>query len=421
MDDYANHTYIRISGLKLKIFLTASSVLLILVSTSLSIAQDQSRIDSLLNNLKTAKGLQAVQNYILLGVEFKEFAPEKTIEYADKAIQIATHLSDKKHLAWAIRLKGKGYKYQQKYQEAKRYFLQSLALEEEINNSRGIAECFEELGDAYKGRREFSSALKYYKKALDLFEKLEDKRGTMVVLNNLADTYEMEDQFKNSVTFATKAMDLAMQLNDEREANRATLILSKSYADLENYENAYKFYVLHTEIRDSIARREKAKEIAAIEKKFEEERRRELAAQEEREARTYRNNLQYLVIFIFFGVVFGGLFFLPQIGIPDKIISTAIFLSLFLGVQFMLLLLSPISEKYTGGNPIPRLALNAFFAYILLLINRYFDRRIKEKVFEDDKKKPKKNNLEPTDKVTSAQENTNNTQENSQIAVSNSK
>lgn len=126
---------------------------------------------------------------------------DKSVFYYLKALDIAEAQEDLKNIA--ISCNGLGNTFSQipsKEDESLKYFMRSLAAEEERNNTLGMAMNYLSISDHYDGRKQFDISRVYLNKLLELNEERKDKFG-------LAITYEY---FGHSYMEENKNIDLAI-------------------------------------------------------------------------------------------------------------------------------------------------------------------------------------------------------------------
>ena len=89
------------------------------------------------------------------------------------------------------------------------------------------------------------------------------------------------------------------------------------------------------------------------------------------------NNLQYLGIFGFVGLVFLFLFILGKLNVSQRIAEAFVFIALLLLFEFALILFDPINDQYSGGTPILKLLFNIVIAILITPLHSWLERKIK--------------------------------------------
>lgn len=155
----------------------------------------------------------------------------------------------------------------------------------------------------------------------------------------------------------------------------------------DDYKNALKYYKEQQEIEDSLFNEEKSKEIGKLEAKYEMEKKMqeekllaEEHARQEADKKSRRDNLQYSGILIFLVILGAGLMALGRFAIPIRLAEGMIFFSFLLFFEFMLVMLDPYIENYSGGEPAYKLLFNAVLAGLIFPLHSFFESKLKSKL-----------------------------------------
>lgn len=353
------------------------------------IAQNQIRIDSLFNRLTTAKSKEKLNIYLGLGEEYQAFQPERAIEYAEQALALGQELKSDQEVASALRIIGASYLNKLDYTRARKYLYLALPIEERVNNPKGMAACLMDIGAVYKLRGDYKQAIDKYKRALGVYEKAGIKSGSVSALSNMADVYYKLAKYKTAMRFAMKSLSLSQELNTDTGITEASLILSEAFARVGNYYEAYNYYLLHISTKDSLFNIKKAKEIRYIEQKFERERKevaekikRERNAEIAKRQRIRRDNIQYLLIFTFFIMLFISIYVFGKFDFSHRFVESMIFISVLLLFRFFLIILMPFTEEYSEGAPIFTLLANVVLALLFMPFHKFLESKLKQKVIK---------------------------------------
>jgi tetratricopeptide (TPR) repeat protein len=227
-------------------------------------------LDYFQNALKLFKGLQDSRNkemaaegkkgmakcYGNFGAVYKDRADyPAALEYIDKAIKMASEVSDKKTMSVAFNNKGIIYYYTgdfeesvKNYEMASRYFeetgdlrsmaaaltniglvytaqgyyvksvesyQQSLKVLEKLDDQNGISSCYNNIGIVYYEQRSYEKALEYYEKALKIYRKTGNKYIAASIYNNIGNVYSDISQFDKSLENYFQALSLREELQDK--------------------------------------------------------------------------------------------------------------------------------------------------------------------------------------------------------------
>ena len=215
----------------------------------------------------------------------------KALEYYFKSLKVAEELGDKLRLATVyINIGNVYYHNPANHNKALGYFIKSLPLSEELNDNNTIGSASANIGEIYLDRNQFDSALFYFKKSKSGLDNSED---LPYALNNLGrfyakkgnygeaikyhkeafdsaskadallymaqstlylgDTYSKKGDDKLAIEAYNKAVTFALKMSDKSiELKNAYSGLSTSFAKLKDFESAYKYDVLYSQVKDTL-------------------------------------------------------------------------------------------------------------------------------------------------------------------------
>jgi two-component system sensor histidine kinase UhpB len=286
----------------MKIFLRLLFVLLLCgVLFNSAHAQNQLKVDSLLNLLKTAKEDTSKFNClndlawrlmqsnpdtaIILGSQALSLSQKlkwkrgtasslgrlgvyywlkadypKALEYDFRALKMNEELGEKERVAANLANIGIIYGRQADSRKALDYYFRALKINEELGSKIGIANTLSNIGVAYKALAENPKALEYYYRALKIGEELGNKGLVATNLHNIANVYNLQSDYKKALDYYFKALKIREELGSKNGiasslgAIGALYILMGEYKEAEvNLEKAIAIATpigLKKEIRD---------------------------------------------------------------------------------------------------------------------------------------------------------------------------
>lgn len=191
------------------------------------------------------------------------------------------------------------------YQNALKLFKQCL---EYKDDSEIILGSYINIGDLYSRLKDYDNAIIYYKKGKILCEKTNNFQGKAIILLGIGENYQLQNKYHRALKMFQKAVVIA----DENELNQLSIISrctiancyisQKKYSEAksifsealqkssdygllqnqidicdelrkiaiiqEDYKNAYSFFEKSTNLKDSISKTERIKEINELEVKY---------------------------------------------------------------------------------------------------------------------------------------------------------
>ncbi|MES2761077.1 MAG: tetratricopeptide repeat protein [Bacteroidota bacterium] len=230
----------------------------------------------------------------------------KALEYMHKALKIQEEINDKNGIAISLINIGNVSKAHGDESKALEYFIRSLKINEELHDNGSIAVALLNIGDIYYTSGDILKGLEYFNKALKLYEDEGDRYGMSYALINLGHIYQKQGDFDRAFNNFNKGLEiqesekdkagiaktlvnvtkvlykqgkldkalesgvrglnLSQELGYPEEIKATSELLSRIYAKMGSYKNAYEMQVLFKQMTDSIVSETNKK--AAIQKGF---------------------------------------------------------------------------------------------------------------------------------------------------------
>jgi class 3 adenylate cyclase/Tfp pilus assembly protein PilF len=225
-------------------------------------------------------------------VYYAEGDDTKALEYYLRSLTAAEEANDTFRIVTVSLNIGTIYlKKESTHNQAKEYYLAALPLIETLGDHDAEGTVFVNLGEIYYGREELDTALNYYERSLDAFRmsnsgnvpfamtcigkvymqreefekaieiqneayeiaKMSEAKPDMTSsLLGLAETYVQQGDVTSSISTYKKAEKLAEEIGAKNELRAAYEGLAGSYAKLSDYNNAFKYQTLLTDIKDTL-------------------------------------------------------------------------------------------------------------------------------------------------------------------------
>jgi tetratricopeptide (TPR) repeat protein len=213
--------------------------LFLLVVSVLSLSA-QEKADSLLSQLKTAKGEQKVKTLNELFKAYINTDPVKATEYTREALSFALEISDDRGMAASYNNLGVAYRNQGALDKALEYYLISLQMYQKIDNKEGIATSKNNIGNIYSIKKDQVQASKYLEESNKLFLELNDETKIIGSYNNLGNLYNelhVYDQAMKYYDEASRRSEKINASNTDPLTNMGNLMLKQN-----NFDKAMEYY-----------------------------------------------------------------------------------------------------------------------------------------------------------------------------------
>ncbi len=359
----------------------------------------------------------------------------KALEYYYKSEQIERRLKNDKGLAKTLQNIAIVSLNRGSYDRALQKFKESLARFKELELEEEVSKVHNNLGTLFLRRGELDSSLSYFRKSLKIKKGLGDSLGMAKIYNNLgglhhryhsqSDTIEKEhllraikyqDQARNlagkmnadklkveihqsfgrihqtlgielgkishlkkAIGKFRRAADLAHQVGSKSDEFRAHQKLSRLYDALGDPKKALSHYKRYASLKDSVHSTEKSREIALLQ----EERKRqldELKKERERRRRAEKRTLQYSGITIFIVLLLVLVSYSGYFQIPIRIAEGAVFFSILLLFEFIMIGVSYLLQEQMSSMPIYRLMSNFALALLLFPLMNFLENKLRKRV-----------------------------------------
>ncbi len=221
-------------------------------------------------DLQNKKGIGASYNNIA-NTQVHLGNLDQALGFYLKALEIRKELNDKKGLAETNNNLGNVYIQNKDYPKALEYYKQALTLKKEIGDKKGIPTTLTNIGTIYEKEKKFDEAIKYHLESLKLYEEVSDKNGCATAFFNIGNTYKLLKKHQESINSFNKSLELARELGLKRKIQECYEGLAEVHSAVNDYNKAYEYHKLYSDIKDSIFNDTKSNQIAELSTKYESE------------------------------------------------------------------------------------------------------------------------------------------------------
>ncbi|MGS2726394.1 tetratricopeptide repeat protein [Psychroserpens sp. BH13MA-6] len=122
----------------------------------------------------------------------------------------------------------------------------------------------------------YDEAIDHLKTSLDINKSIDDSSLNVNLYNFLVDAYKMKGSNDTAYNYALKSDSVAKSIGDNDSKLGSLLTLAKSSYDVNKFQQSHEAFLAYIQLKDSVLGQEKIKEIAALEKFYESEKRENL-------------------------------------------------------------------------------------------------------------------------------------------------
>jgi signal transduction histidine kinase/Tfp pilus assembly protein PilF len=218
---------------------------------SLQSFSQQSKIDSLLQVLKTAKEDTGKANTLnALGREYNlvnEF--DLSRKYSREALKLSEKIDYTKGKTMAFLNTGSSYHSQGDYKTALGKYDTALSLSRNLSDKSIIGSCYNSIGNIYRVQGKVSEAMTYCLTGLKNFKEAGDKQGVAKSNTNIGNIYYEQGNFPEALQYYFSNLKVAEEAGDKKSMATAYSNIGMVYhqqndlsTSMKNYEKAVKLY-----------------------------------------------------------------------------------------------------------------------------------------------------------------------------------
>jgi tetratricopeptide (TPR) repeat protein len=217
-------------------------------TSSNQISNTQLTIDSLENILKTTNNKEKPSILNELAKNYIEISSEKSIVYAETALELAKQNADKKQEAKALKNLGIVFYNKSNYDKSLEYSMEALQILEEINEKEEIEKIYNKIGLAYKKQGNYEKAVEYYNRSLELSQEIDNIQGIAIAQNNIGTIYKNCGDYEKAIEYYNISLEISQKIDDKKGIARTQNNIGLVYYKWGKYEKAIEFFNISFEI-----------------------------------------------------------------------------------------------------------------------------------------------------------------------------
>lgn len=163
------------------------------------------------------------------------------LSYHDRSLELMSEIGDKKGMAGSHNNKGAVFTQQGNYSQAIEEYLSSLHILEEIDDKEGVGRSYNNIGLVYYLQGNYSQAKDYYSKALNIFEQFDNEAMISDILNNMGIVSYEEGKYDESLEFHFRSLNTREEVGNQRGLASSYTNIGDVYAAQETFAKALEF------------------------------------------------------------------------------------------------------------------------------------------------------------------------------------
>jgi len=230
-------------------------------------AQDQQLVDSLtilLNNHNAQKMEKQIKSPSLydtaavkilnkLSASYWNSSPNKALDYANQALALSEQIDYKKGMANAYNNIGWVTGQRGDYLQALEIHKKALKIREEIGDKKGIAGSYNNIGVIYDYQGNYPEALKNYFACIKGMKEIGNEQSLAYTYTNVGGIYKSQDNFSEALKNYFAALKINKEAGDELGISDSYISIGAVYCDnIHNYPEALKYFLMALKIAEEI-------------------------------------------------------------------------------------------------------------------------------------------------------------------------
>ena len=204
-----------------------------------------------------------------IGVTYEEIQNyEKSKEYYFESLKVHKRLNNLEIQTAIYNNIGSTFEALDQLDSAEYYYNKSLDLAKDNNPDENMANALGNLGDIHYKREEYTKALEFQKSALQYDLKNNNSIGLVETYSSMGLIYLGLNNFNRAFESFTKALTICKEHDLKSREAELYENFSDYYEQLGDFQNAYIFYLKHTQLKDSIFTLEMRKQIEDLQMSY---------------------------------------------------------------------------------------------------------------------------------------------------------
>jgi signal transduction histidine kinase/ActR/RegA family two-component response regulator len=201
------------------------------------VCTEQKSLDSIEVKIMTSTGIDKIELLLNLAEAYLNQQPQKTLDLANNALELAVVMNDPFRQANALFLIADANRMKGDNITALDYYFQSNKIFDQLDDKEGLANCSNNIGRIYRLLGDYPSALDYHLTALHLYEELNNKTGIASSLINSGVAYRNLGNKTIALENYSKALEISTSNQDLSNMVSALISIGNVYwYDKDNIE-----------------------------------------------------------------------------------------------------------------------------------------------------------------------------------------
>jgi len=174
----------------------------------------------------------------------------KALEYYSQSLIIQEQIGNQKGVAAGLNNIGLINVIQGNYIKALEYYTKGLTIEKQIGNQKGVAITLNNIGIIYNDQGDYPKAIDFYTQSLKIEQQIGDQRGVAICLNNIGIIYQSQGDYTKALDYHTQSLKMKEQIYDQLGIAPSLHNIGEVYQGLGDYSKALDYYTRSLKIKE---------------------------------------------------------------------------------------------------------------------------------------------------------------------------
>lgn len=242
-----------------------------------SISDYDTALDYFLKALKFSQGMKGKKKKDRMSLIFYQIGTvyqglgdsDKALEYLKKSLDLAEKIGSKYMTAYALNNIGGIFSSNKNYHGALEYYKKASGIFKEINDQKGICTALINIGRTYMILSKFEQSLKFYQETLKKSKKHNFRRISCTTLFTMGELFFKNRNFKKALNYYNESLKKAKNFKMNNLIYNIYQAYSDLYVSMGSYQKALEYYKLYSELSHTLINKEKNREVAKLQEKYE--------------------------------------------------------------------------------------------------------------------------------------------------------
>jgi tetratricopeptide (TPR) repeat protein/DNA-binding CsgD family transcriptional regulator len=224
---------------------------------------------------------------------------DRALEYYDLALEKAVISGNRSMQAIRLSNIGQVYEAMNNYDTALDYLNRALEMDKMLGHNRKVGIRLSNIGMVFIKQGKYDDALRNFNQALEIFKNSGLLDSQAITYNNLGELMCRLNNYQKALGYYNQSLNISHRIGLKPQELRSLHNISTVYEKLGEYQNSLDFFKRFSALNDSIFNKEKHKQIAEFEARYDTEKKEKENTLLKHEAKIHRNQK---IIFIISGV-----------------------------------------------------------------------------------------------------------------------